>query len=322
MILQSSRGPVNIGISTGVWPYGFPSAAWWRDFFCRAENEWGFEHICTVDRPAWPHPSIDTLTFIAMGAAWTQRAQIAGMLVMPYRPPFIVAKEMSSIDYLAGGRTALALGVAGDYPKEFDASGVPMNQRAPRLEESMKIMRRLWSGEQVDYEGRFQKLDQIQQLPKPAQASIPLWLAHRARADVSIDRTARLADGWLSSWVSPGRLTRGIEAIRSRAQGYGRRPEDIRIAQICRIYVADDVDTAAAQVAAFRSEAWGHPYEPDLVKHLQVVGPPEHCRGRLAEYAAAGAELIYLQVEAPYSEWEFQLDIIRRKVLDPADLCR
>lgn len=321
MIALGPQGPVRIGISTGVWPYGFPDSAWWRRFFRRVEEEWGFDCLMAIDRPSWPHPTYDPLSLMALATALTERVEVAAILLLPYRSPFIVAKEAASIDHFSGGRTVLALGVGGDYPLEFYAAGVLPKQRPSRLEEGMEVMRRLWSGQAVTWQGRYARLEAIQQLPAPARP-IPLWLAHRARAEVSLERTARLGDGWLASWVSPGRLARGIAAIRERAAAYHRDPAAITIAQWVRIYVADDTEQAADQVARFRQKTWGHPYQPDLVKHLQAVGTPEQCREKLAAFMAAGAERIYLQLECPFAEWEEQMRRLQQEVLTPLDFTR
>lgn len=310
---------VAFGLSTGVYPYGFPDGRWFGRLCARIE-EWGFEDVvCYVDRPSWPHPILDPLVLLGIAAATTDRARLFGMVIASQWVPLLLAKQVASIDYVAGGRLTLGLALGGDYPGEMRACGVDPAQRVGRLEEAIGVMRGLWSGAPVTLKGAFQTLDETQQLPPPPRRTVPLWLAHRARAEASIRRTALLADGWLPSWVSPRRLKRARAEITGLAAGAGRDLAGFEIGHVIRVYIAATADEAAEQVARFRVKAWGHPYEPDVVKHLQAVGPPAACRRRIAEFIAAGADRIFLQAECPWPEFDEQLRMIRGEILDRRD---
>ena len=304
------------GLSTGVYPYGFPDGQWFGELCGRIE-EWGFDDIvCYVDRPTWPHPVLDPMVLLSMAAATTTKAGLFGMVVSPQWAPLLLAKQVASIDYVSGGRVTFALALGGDYTSEMIACGIDPRERVARLEEGMHVMRALWRGEAVTREGGFQTLDESVQLPPPVQDHVPLWLAHRGRSEASLRRTAMLADGWLPSWVSPRRLRQTKETIYSIADQGGRDLSGFEIGHVIRIYFAPTVDEAADQVARFRVNAWGHPYEPDRVKHLQAVGPPEVCRSRIAQFIAAGADRIFLQAECPWPQFDEQLGMIRSEILD------
>jgi probable F420-dependent oxidoreductase len=307
---------VPFGLSTGVYPHGFPEGAWFARLFERMED-WGFDDVvCYVDRPTWPHPVLDPLVLLAMAAATTRRARLFGMVIATQWVPLLLAKQVASIDYVSGGRVSLGLALGGDYPSEMRACGVEPAERVARLEEGIAVMRGLWTGAPVTLEGRFQSLDDTIQRPRPAQPSIPLWLAHRARSEASIRRTALTADGWLPSWVSPRRLRRAKEEIRALGQAHGRDMSRFEVGHVIRVYLGGTAESAADQVARFRVKAWGHPYEPDLVRHLQAVGPPGECRTRIAEFIAAGADHIFLQAECPWPEFDEQMRMIRGEILD------
>lgn len=308
--------PVPFGLSTGVYPFGFPDGPWFARLFERMET-WGFDDVvCYVDRPTWPHPVLDPLVLLSMAAAATRRARLFGMVIATQWVPLLLAKQVASIDHVSRGRVTLGLALGGDYPKEMRACGVDPAERVPRLEESIAVMRGLWTGQPVTLKGRFQTLEETVQLPRPVQPTIPLWLAHRARSEASLRRTALVGDGWLPSWVSPRRLKRALEEIRTIAAREGRDLSGFEVGHVVRIYFAPSVDAAAEQVARFRVKAWGHPYEPDAVRHLQAVGPPAECRTRIAEFIAAGADRIFLQAECPWPEFDGQMRMIRAEILD------
>jgi alkanesulfonate monooxygenase SsuD/methylene tetrahydromethanopterin reductase-like flavin-dependent oxidoreductase (luciferase family) len=307
---------VRFGFSTGVYPYGFPDGAWFGEL-CHRIEEWGFDDVaCYVDRPTWRSPILDPVVLLSIAAATTRSAGLIGLVVLPQRVPLIVAKQLASISYIAGGRVVLALGVGGDYPNEMRACGVDPRERAPRLEEGMHILRGIWRGEPFSLAGRFQTLEEITQRPSPPAGPVPLWLAHRARSEASLTRTALHADGWMPSWVSPRRLKKAKARILSVAAQAGRDISHFEICQVVRMYLHGDEAKAADRVARFRAEAWGHPYEPELVRHLQAVGPPEVCRKRLAQLIAAGADRITIQAECPWPEFEDQIRLIRAEILD------
>jgi alkanesulfonate monooxygenase SsuD/methylene tetrahydromethanopterin reductase-like flavin-dependent oxidoreductase (luciferase family) len=307
---------IPFGLSTGVYPYGFPDGQWFARL-CAHMEDWGFDDIvCYVDRPTWPHPAPDPLVLLSIAAATTQRTSLFGMVVATQWAPLLLAKQIATIDYVSGGRVIFGLALGGDYPKEMRACGVDPVERVARLEEGIQLMRGLWSGEPVTLKGKFQSLDETVQLPRPAQGTVPIWLAHRGRSAAAIRRTALLADGWLPSWVSPRRLRRVKEEIQEIARRAGRDLSSFQVGHVVRIYCGPTVEEAADKVARFREKAWGHPYEPEVVKHLQAVGPPEACRTRIAQFIAAGADRIFLQAECPWPEFDEQMRMIRSEILD------
>ena len=307
---------VPFGLSTGVYPHGFPDGRWFARF-CERMEGWGFDDVvCYVDRPTWPHPVLDPLVLLGIAAATTERARLFGMVIATQWVPLLLAKQTASIDYVSGGRVTLGLALGGDYPAEMRACGVGLPERVARLEEGMAVMRGLWRGEPVTLDGRFQQLEGTLSLPRPVQPTIPLWLAHRARSAASIRRTALLADGWLPSWVSPRRLRRAKDEILGLARAAGRDVSHFEVGHVIRIYFAPTAEQAADQVARFRVKAWGHPYEPDVVRHLQAVGTPADCRARIAEFIAAGADRIFIQAECPWPEFDEQMRMIRAEILD------
>lgn len=310
---------VAFGLSTGVHPYGFPDREWFGSLCANIET-WGFDDVvCYVDRPTWPHPVLDPLVLLSVAAASTRKARLIGMVIAPHWPALLLAKQVASIDFLSGGRVTLGLAIGGDYPAEMRGCGVERSERVARTEEAIAAMRALWGEGPATLEGRFQRLDGLIQRPRPAQGTIPLWLAHRGRADAAARRSALLADGWMPSWVSPGRLRRVRNQMRALAEAAGRDFSRFEVGHVIRVYFSDTVERGAERMARFRENVWGHPYQPGLVAHLQAVGPPDACRLRLAEFVAAGADRICLQAECPWEEFEDQLHLIRTEILERRD---
>src|SRR5215470_11505429 len=111
------------------------------------ESLWVWDHILLGVQPAFP--VLDAMATLAALAARTERIKLGtGVLVLPLRNPVVSAKVLSSLDVISSGR--LILGVAaGWYAREFDAVGVPFNQRGRRFERNLDILLKLWTQEQV-----------------------------------------------------------------------------------------------------------------------------------------------------------------------------
>jgi hypothetical protein len=117
------------------------------------------------------------------------------ILILPPLNPMHVAEEAATIDVLTGGNYILGIGLGYRQP-EFDAFGISLSERAPRFNESIALMRRLWTEERVTHKGRFYTVNDAGISVKPVRpGGPPLYIA--GQADVSVKRAARIGDAWL-----------------------------------------------------------------------------------------------------------------------------
>lgn len=282
-----------------------------KDF--QEAKEVGFEDCLASDRMTGDWASPDPIAFLASAAPIARGLDLLAVCIAPYRQPLQLARSFATLASLASGRTILVAALGGDYSTELQGLALTKQELPGRLEEGIDLCRRLWAGQDVIFHGRYHKVEGIR---LPALARTPaVWLAHRARSDASIERTARIADGWLASWVSPQRLRTAGERIVLRAEQYGRDSRQFEIGCLIRIRLAETVEQAVAAMAEIRTRRYGHPYQPDLVRHLQVGGPPEVCTERLSEFISAGANRIILQLECDREDRDDQLSWLLDEVL-------
>jgi len=151
----------------------------WQDV-SRIE-ELGFDSAWTSEHIFFYFPTFDALTSLAAMAARTERIRLGtAVLLLPLRPAALAAKEIASVDIISGGRVTLGIGVGGEYPKEYDAVGVPVRERGPRTDEALRVLKLLYSEDDVTFDGRFTKLEGVTLQPKPAQpGGPPLWPLRR-----------------------------------------------------------------------------------------------------------------------------------------------
>ena len=149
------------------------------------------------------------------------------ILILPPLNPMHVAEEAATLDVLTGGNYILGVGLGYRQP-EFDAFGISLSERAPRFNESIALMRRLWTEERVSHKGRFYTVNDAGIGVKPIRpGGPPLYIA--GQADVSVRRAARIGDAWLIVNTSGlGKVTSLMQTYRAALKEYGRTPMESR----------------------------------------------------------------------------------------------
>ena len=145
----------------------------------------GFDSVWAGDHISFHIPLLESLTLLSFVAAATERIGLAtGVYLVPLRHPTTSAKVISTLDVLSGGRLTLGVGVGGEFPPEFEAAGVPVKERGSRTDESIEIMRRLWSEDRVEHSGRHFRFGPVSGRSRPAErveaSSARARLAHHS----------------------------------------------------------------------------------------------------------------------------------------------
>jgi probable F420-dependent oxidoreductase len=250
----------------------------------------GYDSIWTGDHIAFHTPTLESLTTLSHLAALTRRVRLGtGIYLLALRHPTIAAKAVATLDVLSGGRFVFGVGVGGEFPKEFEACGVPHGERGRRVDEGIEVCRRLWTKSPASFEGRFVRFADVSLEPKPVQpGGPPIWIG--GRSDHALRRAARVGDGWVSYVVTPERYRASLEKIRSFAAEAGRPMEPGRgfePAHLAFTVVDDDWDRARVAATRFLTRQYNQPFD-ELVKKYCVLGPPARCIETLERFVEAG----------------------------------
>ena len=212
------------------------------------------------------------------------------------RHPLTVARQLSSIAQVAPGRLVLGVGAGGEDRMEVVNAGVDPTTRGRRLDESIRVLRLLASGEPVDFEGDFFKLRQALVLPIPSPA-IPIVVGGRSEA--ALTRAALLGDGWLPMFVSPRRFRDSVDRIDELAGSAGRQ---LSISPTLSVWCGldHDGDRARALLAATLERLYSRPYED--FRNLTFAGTPPEVAEALLPYLEAGCRDFSLLAVA--DSWE------------------
>ncbi len=179
----------------------------------------GFDSLWVSERLSAPGP--DPVVAMSMAAARTERLKIGmSVMVLPGRNPVVVAKELASLDVLSGGRLLPAFGLGAANAVEHQAFGVQRGERAKIFDESLTLMRRLWTEDHVTHQGERFDVTDVTIRPKPLQSPLEVWLGGIAPSELR--RVGRLSDGWLPSFVTVDDVERGIPEVASIAAVHDR----------------------------------------------------------------------------------------------------
>lgn len=180
-----------------------------------------------------PYRSVqDPLAVLAYLAGRTTIPRLGVAVVnAPYYPPILLAKMLTTIDHLSGGRLDAGIGL-GWLPQEFAAAGVPYDHRGARTEDFVRCLQAIWTDEVVDYHGAYYEVPRARVDPKPVQRPHPPLLFGGSAAP-SLRRAGRLAAGWVSSSrADPATLAESVAVVRAAAEEAGRDPGALRF--VCR----------------------------------------------------------------------------------------
>ena len=210
-----------------------------RDY-AQAAEQLGYNHVLVFDhvvgapperfsfRPPYTHKTQFHEPFVLFGylAALTSLELVNGILILPQRQAVLVAKQAAEVDVLTGGKMRLGVGIGWNFV-EYEALGENFHNRGRRIEEQIAVMRRLWTEELVDFEGKYHSVKQAGINPMPVQRPIPVWMG--GGAEPVMKRIAKIADGWFPQFQPGDDARERLERLRGYIREAGRKPEDVGI---------------------------------------------------------------------------------------------
>jgi probable F420-dependent oxidoreductase len=250
-------------------------------------------------------PGSDPLVALAWAAAHNPRLKLGTTMLLPGRNLVRLAKQVASLDRLSGGRFLLTFVPGLIRGPEREAIGVPPERRGEAMEEARPLLRRLWAGEEVTYDGPAGQLRSVTLSPLPAQAPFDVWLGGTARA--ALERCGRLGDGWLPALCTPQEAADGRRVVEQSAAEAGRAisPEHFGVS-VCYALAPPDPST----LAAITQRRGGRPIEG-----LVPVGRPA-LRALLEQFIDVGFSKFVVRPLVPPTDWRQELEQLAGAVGD------
>jgi len=268
------------------------------DRFAREAEAAGIDGVFFGDHVTFYGSGSDALIKCAALAAVSTKLELQTCVyLLALRHPTPVALQAAMVDRMSKGRLILGVGIGGEDPNEWWACGIDPKTRARRTDESLQILRSLWTNEETTFDGKYFKLKDVRMRPKPyREGGVPLQVG--GRSDAALRRTARYADGWTGIWVSVKRFIEAGEKIAEFAHEAGR--DNVEFPRAMQVWMGVDEDTAQAKqkVGGSMQAFYQLPFE--RFERYTPYGPPEEVAEFLAPYIEAGCRSINLLVaDAP-----------------------
>ncbi len=280
----------------------------------RRAEELGFDYFACGEHVMFHNPVPNSLIALAVAAGATQKIKLTSSVVLvPLYPATLLAKMASVLDVASGGRFHLGIGIGGEFPKEFEACGVPVRERGARTNEALQVIIKLWTEKNVSFEGRFNRFSGVTLEPPPLQKPHPpIWVA--GRKEPAMRRAARYGNGWLPYMYTPEQLRESIDTIGRLAKEEGRDLSGFRsgLFIFSAVYPSKD---EAREVAA---ERLGRNYAQDfsrIVDRYALFGTPADCQKRLKEYLDAGAQTVLFAWACRPQDTQENLRLMAQEVL-------
>lgn len=275
----------------------------------------GFDSVWAGDHISFTGPVNDPLVEIAfLGALEPRMVFATGVYLLALRAPAAAAKMVATVDRMLGaGRFIFGVGVGGEFPREWQACGVPVSERGGRTNEALEIIRRLWTEPRVTHRGRYYSFEDVAMEPHPATAGgPPIWIG--GRAEPAQRRAARLGDGWVPYVITAKRYAEGLEFIGREAERAGRRFERFGTGVFLFSAIAENYERAHQIASASLSRRYAMDFtEP--ARRYGALGTPADVAAKIAEYVAAGARDFVLDAVAEGGAREEQLERLGREVI-------
>ncbi|MFN3658030.1 MAG: LLM class flavin-dependent oxidoreductase [Pseudolabrys sp.] len=272
------------------------------------DSVWVWDHMLLGVEPNFP--IIDSLTVLTGIAARTKRIKLGtGILVLPLRNAVALAKQLSSMDQLSGGRLVMGM-ASGWYKREFDAMGIPFEKRGKIMDENLDLMRRLWTEPSVTGEYVRYNPSKAVMYPKPAQERIPILIG--GYVDRVLQRAATAGDGWLTYFYTPEGFTKSWTKIRNFAKEAGKDPDKLLNASQLPIMIGKSKDAVKADMLDWLNKEWDFPEKSDCTRDSAIMGSVDECVAQLKEHLAVGVQKI---IFVPYKYRMDQIETIAREII-------
>ena len=283
----------------------------------RAARDAGFDLVVMGQHYlSTPFQEIQTMPALARLAAEAGHMRIgATVLLLPLLNPVDVAEQVATLDVITEGRFIFGAGL-GYRDQEYEAFGIDGKERVPRFLESLELIKRLWTEDEVTHHGRFYRVTRARMVVRPVQKPHPpIWFA--ANNDAAVARAARMSDAWV---VNPHAkldvLERQITVYRGALAAAGK-PFPAELPVIKELYVAPDRRTALQECRPYLETkykaygSWGQDKAlpegdsfdvafDELVRDRFIIGDPDDCVRELRRHVAAlGATCFIFRIQWP-----------------------
>ena len=286
--------------------------------YAQRSEELGYDSLSVNDHLVFRTGWLDAISSLSAVAATTHKIKIGtSILNIVIRNPVICAKALTSIDILSSGRLFAGLG-PGSYRGDYDACGIPFEDRWKRFSEALEVMHALWNDEaetkpsSVDYEGKYYKLKGVSIDPKPIQKPRPPIMIASWGSEQGLRRVAKYGDGWMASAynITPDKFREKWRLLLSYRRELNKDVKSFENSVMTMFgYIDNDKEKVHSIVKQIVSPALGR--SSDELENLLLFGSTDQCLKKIDLLYQSGAKRIHFWPVTDYLE---QIEIFFREI--------
>lgn len=270
--------------------------------FCGDLEERGFDSVWLPE--ILSRPVLDPLVGLAVAAGVTTTLKLGTTMVLPGRNPVRLAKELATLDRLSQGRLLVTFVPGINQPEELAALGVSASDRGPMMDETMPLLRRLWSESSVEHLGRYHSYASVSVDPRPLQDPLEMWVGGIAPS--ALRRTGELSDGWLPAFCTPDEAATGRAVVEDHAAAAGRQISAEHFG-VSLGYSGGDLSPELQKLVAAR--------RPGVDPRSLIPSGMDGLRATVEAFLAVGFSKFVVRPNEPPESWPAELDRLATALL-------
>jgi len=265
------------------------------------DSVWGNDHVATQryvreEFGTYPNYYAPLLTLAAIAENTVKLKIATALLVIPFRQPAIVAKELATLDHLSNGRLIVGVGI-GAYREEFESmfgEKAKSLNRGEMLDESLTIIKKIFEEDCVTYKGKYFEVNSLESYPKPLQKPFPFYIG--GNSPKGYERVAKFATGWLPAVLTPEEIRNGVAQIQNYCEKVGRNITEIDIAPQLSVAIGKTHEEAVKTFKASQMYKHLESLKQSTLKNQDtndysqrnLIGTPDEIGEKIQEYIDAG----------------------------------
>jgi alkanesulfonate monooxygenase SsuD/methylene tetrahydromethanopterin reductase-like flavin-dependent oxidoreductase (luciferase family) len=262
---------------------------------------------------AKPRPESIALLGALASATERLRLGVGCMASFPLRDPILFAYQWATLDLVSNGRMQLAVctGIVagGVSAREGAVWGITDGQRGNRMAESIAILRKLWSEDNVSFAGKYRSFSGVTVAPRPVQQPCPIWIAANPfppKIDKPLERVATIADGWMTVQLFPKMFASNWTKVSAFLQKHGKDPAKFPNIAYHNVNLNPDRAAALEESKRFLDAYYGPVFSPEMVEAWTAAGTPAQCAEHLNALVRDGAKAITLRLTSWDQRGQYQ----------------
>jgi F420-dependent oxidoreductase-like protein len=256
------------------------------------DSVWVMDHFLQLPPMGGPtQPMLDSYTLLGALAARTSRVRLGAIVTgVTYRNPAHLAKIVTTLDVISAGRAILGIGAAW-YDVEHVALGFdfpPAGERLSRLEEALQICRAMFTEAAPSFEGRYYRIDEARNVPRPVQEGGPPILIGGGGEKRTLKLVARYAD-MCNIFGDPATVAHKVDVLRGHCKAIDRDPSEVTVSRLSTLVLTETDEETTATKDFLRQVTEEEPTGSD-------IGTADDLVARVEELAAAGVEYFIFNI--------------------------